>query len=171
MKKYNPDLKLIVQLRDPVERAVSHYSMESGREAENLPFWIALLVEPIRIWGSNSPREEDSAWRRHSYRSRGLYSYQLRNIYRYFSSEQVLVVKTENLMFKHESTLERVFDFLGVRKDTRVPQEIVFSRNNGRSVGIKKKFYISRFILKLSYLSEYWSIRRHVDFSIRSWVV
>ena len=32
LKRYNPDLKLIVLLRDPVERAISHYYMEKNRD-------------------------------------------------------------------------------------------------------------------------------------------
>jgi len=171
VKKYNPGLKVIVQLRDPVERAVAHYYMEKGRGAESLPFWSALLFEPIRLLLDRSPRIEGSARRVHSYRSRGLYSHQLKNIYRHFSQDQVLVIKTEDLMNRHEKTLERVFEFLGVGKDIKIPDEIVFSRNHGRTVGIDKNFQLSRLILKLSYLLEYWRLRRYVDFSIKSWVI
>ena len=56
VKRYNPDMKIIVLLRNPVERAVSHYFMEKGRGAERLPFWGALLIEPIRLFLDRAPR-------------------------------------------------------------------------------------------------------------------
>ena len=44
VNRYNPALKVIVQLRDPVERAVSPVYMENGRGGESLPFWSVLLL-------------------------------------------------------------------------------------------------------------------------------
>ena len=49
LERYNLELKLIVLLRDPVERAISHYYMERNRDAERLPLWLALLCEPIHV--------------------------------------------------------------------------------------------------------------------------
>ena len=37
LKRYNPELKLIVLLRNPVQRAISHYYMEKNRDAEHRP--------------------------------------------------------------------------------------------------------------------------------------
>ena len=54
LARYNPDLKLIVLLRDPVERAISHYYMEKGRGRERRPLWFALLREPYT--GATPPR-------------------------------------------------------------------------------------------------------------------
>lgn len=171
VNRYNPALKVIVQLRDPVERAVSHYYMEKGRGGESLPFWSALLLEPFRLWLDRWPQVEGSARRVQSYRSRGLYSRQLKNIYRHFSREQVLVIKAEDLMNRHEKTLKRVFEFLGVDDDVKIPNEIIFSNNHGKTIGIDRKLLLPRLILKISYLLEYWRIKHYVDFSIKSWVI
>ena len=81
LKRYNPDLKLIVLLRDPVERAISHFYMEKNRDKEHLPLWLALLAEPFRLRRREDAKHVDSHLRRHSYRRRGLYSLQLRNLY------------------------------------------------------------------------------------------
>ena len=81
LKRYNPGLKLIVLLRDPVERAISHFYMEKNRDKEHLPLWLALLAEPFRLRRREDASHVDSHLRRHAYRRRGLYSLQLRNLY------------------------------------------------------------------------------------------
>ena len=48
LQRYNPDLKLIVLLRDPVERAISHYYMEKGRGRERSPLWLYHNLELAR---------------------------------------------------------------------------------------------------------------------------
>ena len=88
LERYNPELKLIVLLRDPVERAVSQYCMERDRGDEHLPLWLALSSEPFRLHRCRDARQPDSAMRRHSYRRRGLYSLQLRNLYRFFRKDR-----------------------------------------------------------------------------------
>ena len=146
---YNPELKLIVLLRDPVERATSHYYMERERDREHLPLWLALLCEPFRLRRCRDVRALRSAMRTHSYRSRGLYSLQLRNLYRFFAWDRVLVLRTEDLLQRHDAVLREVFAFLGVSEQVRIAPEIVFEgRRDGR------KHRTASWLLRLSYLRE-----------------
>ena len=46
--QYNPDIKLIVILRNPIERAYSHWNMERSRNAEKLSFFDAIQSERDR---------------------------------------------------------------------------------------------------------------------------
>ena len=149
LRRYNPDLKVIALLRDPVERALSHYTMERSRGKEHRPLWLALLAEPLRLRRCPDPRGLESAARRHSYRSRGLYSVQLRNVFRAFSRDQVLVVESDDLLQRHDEVLEKVFAFLGVSVSVRVPHEIVFK---GEDIG--GKHVLVRSLLRISYLAE-----------------
>ncbi len=48
IKEYNPDMKLIFILRDPVERAYSQFIMEKKRGKEPFPFFVAIRLEKIR---------------------------------------------------------------------------------------------------------------------------
>ena len=149
LRRYNPDLKVIAILRDPVERAVSHYAMERARGYEHRSFSFALLVEWWRLRRCPDPKAPASAVRRHSYRSRGLYSHQLRNLFAAFPRDQVLVLRTEDLLGKHDETLEKVFAFLGVSVSVRIPPEIVFK---GADPG--GTHACTRWLLRLSYLAE-----------------
>ena len=149
LARYNPDLKVVVALRDPVERAVSHYDMERGRGKETLPLWLALLAEPWRIGKCREPQAPESAVRRHSYRSRGLYSRQLRNLYRVFPRERVLVIRSEDLLDRHDAVLDGVFAFLGVSMGVSVPREVVFKGERDA-----RKHRLARFLLRVSFLLE-----------------
>jgi len=120
---YNPKLKLIVLLRHPVERAVSHYCMERNRGNESRSFLARLLRDAKN-------RELDSSMRVHSYLSRGDYSFQLKELLRWFSRDQILLVDFEELNNNHEKCLTKVFEFLDVNPGFRVEAEQVFSTPN-----------------------------------------
>ena len=149
LHRYNPALKVIVILRDPVERALSHYAMERGRGKEQRPLWLALLAERWRLRRCADPKGPESAARRHSYRSRGLYGLQLRNLFAVFPSKQVLVLRSEDLLRRHDETLENVFAFLGVSVSVRIPPETVFE-----GTGVGGKHTVVRWLLRLSYTAE-----------------
>ena len=50
MWEYNPRLKLILTLRNPIGRAYSHWNMERTRNAGPLSFWDAIQLERERCW-------------------------------------------------------------------------------------------------------------------------
>lgn len=155
LERYNPELKLIVLLRDPVERAVSQYCMERDRGDEHLPLWRALSSEPFRLRRCRDARQADSAMRRHSYRWRGLYSLQLRNLYRFFRKDRVLVIRTRDLLQHHDAVLRQVFAFLGVSGDMRIAPGMIYPPvpRKGGSAGAGVHRTVS-WLLKLSYLAE-----------------
>lgn len=149
LARYDPALRLIVLLRDPVERAISHYYMEQGRDRERFPLWLALLGEPFRLSFSRNARAWRSPLRTHAYRSRGLYSRQLRNLYRHFGRDQVLVLRQQDLRARHDETLRRVFAFLGVSEEVRIPPGV---HNEGERGGNRHR--LVSWLLRLSYLRE-----------------
>ena len=154
LKRYNPALKLIVLLRDPVERALSHYYMEKSKGKEPRPLWLALLREPFRLHRCKDARAYRSAMRVCSYRRRGLYSVQLRNLYRFFDRDRVLIVRTRDLGTRHDAVLRRVFAFLGVSDHVRIEPEIVFEGDRGG-----RPHRAMSWLLRLSYLAEFVRLR------------
>ena len=161
LKRYNPRLKLIALLRDPVERAISHYYMEKSRNQEDKPLWLALLMEPLRLARDRNPRAPDSAARRHSYRHRGLYSRQLRNVFRCFGKDRVLVIRSQDLQRRHEAVLRQTLKFLGAPPGPRIPAETIFLGRHPR-----RAHRLLRWLLRLSYLAE--SIRLRILLRQRS---
>lgn len=112
--QYNPAMQWIIILRHPVERAVSHYHMERGRDAESWSFWAAMLFEQLRLRGYEQDFSPASPLRRHSYRLRGHYAQQFDVLYRNFPRDQVLVLRNDELELEPEAVLRKVYRFLGV---------------------------------------------------------
>ena len=154
LKRYNPRLKMIVILRDPVERAISSYYLQKHRGLERMPLWLALLLEPMRIRRSHNPRASRSLTRVCTYRRRGLYSRQLHNLLRHFDREQILILRTRDLAERHDSVLRRVFAFLGVDEEVRIAPGIVNRADRGG-----RTHRAVSFLLRISYLAEFARMR------------
>ena len=121
---YNPAMRWIVLLRDPVERAISQYGMERARGDEHWPLWAALLFERLRLRGHHHDWSPASPLRHWSYRARGDYGRQLRTLRAHFPDAQVLVLRSTELRVSHVQVLARICAFLGVRDFNPAPAEI-----------------------------------------------
>ncbi len=113
-----PDALLIALVRDPAERALSHYHHELALGREELPFEEALEREDERLAGELERMYEDSAyfshaWWNHTYLARGRYAEQLVRWLASFPSEQLLVLSNEDLAAQPVATYARVLEFLG----------------------------------------------------------
>ncbi len=114
-----PCAKLIALLRDPVDRAYSHYHHEFRRGTEKLSFEEAIEREAERLGGERERMFRDgnydsSSHRRHSYLSRGNYVDQLQNWRKFFPKEQLLVLKSEDLFADPAAIVGQTLDFLGL---------------------------------------------------------
>ena len=165
LHQYNPDLKLIVLLRNHVDRAYSQYCMESAWGDERLQFWLALLLEPFRLFLDRNSMGDDSSVRGHSYRDRGYYARQLHNLIQVFDSSQLLILRTEDLRLKHEQTMEQIFAFLGFESIAIGPREI-FSQSASLD-----EVPVSSFFLKRCFRRDLLELENLVDFSTENWRV
>ncbi len=115
-----PDARLIVLLRDPVERAWSHYRHEVAVGHEQLGFEEALDAEPERLSGSlqaitsgtDGPAAENH--RNYSYVARGQYAAQLRTWLAHFPRESLYVGRAEDLFADPGAEFRAITSFLGL---------------------------------------------------------
>ena len=117
---YNREMKLIVSLRNPTERAFSQWNMRRDKGQEQLEFLDALKRD-----------EQNGIWKRprgNGYITRSLYAPQLEKIFDLFARDQILVLKYEELRRDPSVVLDRLFDFLGVGRLQRF-------KNGKRNVG------------------------------------
>ncbi|MEP7183909.1 MAG: sulfotransferase domain-containing protein [Betaproteobacteria bacterium] len=120
MARYNPALKIIILLRNPITRAYSHWNMQrTVKKRETLPFLDALRAEPERIRAA-MPQQV----RFFSYVDRGFYSRQLRRLWRHFPAEQMLILKSVDLQKATAETLQRIAEFLRLRPFPRFPTNV-----------------------------------------------
>ncbi|MGB0723460.1 MAG: sulfotransferase family protein [Gammaproteobacteria bacterium] len=117
-----PNVRLIAVLRDPVERAVSHYSVVARRGAETLNMDEAFRGEQERLRAYFEKGDYHApAVRSHSYLSRGLYLQQLERYWSLFGREQLCIVGSGELATDTVGVLRRVFGFLGLDEDVVIP--------------------------------------------------
>ena len=171
-----PDAKLIALVRNPVDRAYSHYQHEVALGREPLSFEDALAAEEERTRGEverlvADPRAFSPAWWGHTYVARGRYAEQLERWLAVFPRGQLLVVATEELGERPAQTYARILRFLGaapyeleeyprvfdrdyapMRPETRAELQAVFAEPNRRLEELLA------------------GVRPQSDTSLRSWV-
>lgn len=129
-----PDVRLIALLRDPVDRAHSHYHHERELGREPLSFEDALEREEERMRGELERMLADSAyfshaWWNHTYLSRGRYAEQLERWLAVFPREQVLVLSSEQLFDRPGEAYTRILEFLGATPHDLGSYPHVFGRD------------------------------------------
>ncbi|MEO3812111.1 sulfotransferase [Sphaerisporangium sp. B11E5] len=129
-----PGVKLIVLVRDPVERAYSAHAHEYARGFEPEPsFERALALEEERLAGvaeklAEQPYAVSHAHRHHAYLARGRYAEQLARAEALVGRDRVLVVDSGHFFADPEPSYDRVLEFLGLPR----LGDPLFERHNAR---------------------------------------
>jgi hypothetical protein len=118
-----PAARIVVLLRDPVDRAYSQFLHERRRGYENLEFEPALEAEEDRLCGEAErmladPYYDSFSLRHHSYMARGVYFSQVRHLADLVGEERLLVVSSEQMFADPAATYHRVVRFLGLPEFT-----------------------------------------------------
>jgi hypothetical protein len=106
-----PNAKLIVLLRNPVDRAFSQYTFR-GRRLETASFIDEMLADIAR-WRSTGmavAKVEGSP----SYFARGIYADQLERWFAHFQPDQFHIIRSEDLFTEPEPVFRSVLEFLGL---------------------------------------------------------
>jgi Sulfotransferase domain len=117
MAEVIPHVRLIALLRNPVDRTYSAYfhRMRGGKEARTFEETIEASLD--------GPRS--------GHLSRAIYVDHLLHWSRYYSDEQMLVLKSEDLFGRTPEILKRVLDFLGLPDWEPDASEVLEKRNTG----------------------------------------
>lgn len=134
--RHVPQARLIALLRDPVERAWSHYHHTVRLGREHLPFDQAIWSEEERMrdFWARVEREPEiyDTFNYYSYLSRGLYSQQLRRWIEHFGRDRLLVLASEDLYRDPRGVTERAVRFLGLEPHEGIDYR---RRNEGANKG------------------------------------
>ena len=160
-----PDAKIIVILRDPVERAYAQYLMDFTEGAIHLPFAQALRRDwerPDKGWGVSQ-----------LYVELGQYSEQIRRYQTLFGRDRVLVLLLEDLKKRPRTVLETVAEFLEIDPGPIADMDLDKAYNAHRSArGVWVRYLagsrLSRFIGDAilprawgKYIWQRWLLRDH----------
>ncbi|MBE7463136.1 MAG: sulfotransferase domain-containing protein [Planctomycetes bacterium] len=113
VKERLPEIRLIAVLRNPIERAFSHYHHNMRKGSESLSFEEALDREEERLEAERATAEQDPYFRKSAlhyftYQTRGRYAEHLEAWYAHFKKEQILVVSSEAYRDRPAETMQRV---------------------------------------------------------------
>ena len=130
-----PDTKLVVLVRDPVERAYSqhHHEVARGFERER-DFGNALALEPARLHRQEERLAQDPGYysfahQHHAYRSRGEYARYLGVMAQHVGRDRIHVVESERFFSHPEEVYDEVLTYLGLPTHLDRPE---FERHNAR---------------------------------------
>lgn len=123
-----PHIKIIILLRDPVERAISHYHQQYRRGHEKLSMLEAFQQEPKRInkaWEKLLRDEQTSASKLQqcSYLKRGEYLPQLLRYEACFPKQQIYLLESRHFFEQPETSLGKLFQFLHISQHF-MPQDL-----------------------------------------------
>lgn len=139
IRTYNPRMRLILLLRDPVERAWSHWRMEYARGAETKPFSWCIRQGRRRLF-------ESEPWGHHrefSYVERGFYGEQLERLFGLFPREQALILRAEDLRRDPGLVLGQVRAFLGLPAGPEpCPREIHVGQDHGSALASEDRRFL-----------------------------
>lgn len=118
-----PAARLVVLLRNPVDRAYSGYQHKVANGHERLTFEKAVALEAERLRGERERMIADPSYdsyndRHYSYLARGRYLEQIRNWLVYYPREQLLIHNAEEFFADPPTIVNSVTDFLGLRRFT-----------------------------------------------------
>ena len=131
IKEFNPEAKFIFILRNPIDRAYSHYWNSVRYGYENLSFEEAIKREPERI-------SINSNYRRHySYVDRGRYAEQLSRFFELFPRENILVLLFDDLKKSYADIGNLCGNFLDID-----PEQFVYSQ---AKQSVRNKAQVPRF--------------------------
>lgn len=157
---YNPNIKLIILLRNPISRAYSHWNMERDREADSLPFFEAIQRE--------SERCKEALPFQHrvfSYLDRGFYTQQLQRVWQYFPKHQTLILKSEDLNQFPQQTLNKICQFLEIVPLKNIQSKQIHNRPYLQSMTSQEQSYLQGI-----FYSEIRALEKMLQWDCSSWL-
>lgn len=123
IKKFDLEAKIIILLRNPIDRAWSHYNhlVRDGRETESFEMGLDLEVERIK-------NKWEFSWH---YKQMGLYDQQIMRYFDNFPEDQICILLFEDFIKNTPKVLTKVTDFLELSEFEY--QEIHSHNSSGRS--------------------------------------
>jgi hypothetical protein len=127
-----PDVKMLVVLRNPTDRAISHYFMEVKRGRETLDIETAIRseeerIESERIRIEQDPSYDDTLFHRRGYKAKGRYAEQLKRYLQHFDRSQLFIMESGRFYGDTRGALGEICSFLGIEPP---PAEMDLSKRN-----------------------------------------
>lgn len=132
-----PEVRFVILLRDPVERAISQYFHAVRHGFEPLSLKDALALESDRLSDAEQVLQAVNgihySHQKHSYKARGHYQAQIEAYREFFEDDQFLVLKSEGLFRNSVQCWQSILTFLGLEHH---PAPVLSAENSGEGESI-----------------------------------
>ena len=147
IQKVYPEAKIIITLRNPVDRAYSLYNWMIREGYEWVyPFEKALVAEKDRIADEYFKYNNPQYYYNYLYFNSGLYAEQINRYLELFSKKQILFILFEDLKTNPVSTTKQVYEFLGV--DSSFVPKIEIHNSSRTPFSIPAQYFIKQKLFK-----------------------
>ena len=137
IRQYIPDPKFVAIIRDPAERAYSHFNMRLNKLSHKVGEPITDFAEVLAVEGQRINEGWACGWH---YKKRGFYYEQLKRYYDLYGSQKIRVFLFEDLQTDPKKVLQEIFRFLGA--DESFVPNFKAVHNKGRyQATVKNKFW------------------------------
>ena len=132
VRAFNPDVRLVVLLRDPVRRAWSSFweRPKPARYKGGVPGGVRMLwddlLQPAKVWGAE---HVNIPW---GHVRRGVYIFGLNNWLCHFPREQLLVLRSEDMFADPNAVYQRVLAHIGLEPFELPVYQKYASKSRGR---------------------------------------
>ena len=134
IKELFPEIKLIALLRNPVDKAYSHYhsSIKSGVQKPSFEEMVEEDIKTFQKFENTNSIIDDEYFRNYIEKSelgRGLYAQQLKIWFELFDPKQILILTSEELSTETNKAMNKIFQFLDL-PDYEIPDTVKRSTAN-----------------------------------------
>ena len=116
--KFSPNAKIIAVLRNPIDRAYSHYNNKMQAEGDTKTTFEEIINAEIEIIEKNKKNIDDYAFLVNTFYelllARGFYAKQLEFWFKKFPRKNILLISSEELATNTDKTISEIFEFLEV---------------------------------------------------------
>lgn len=157
---YNNEIKFIIILRDPVQRAWSHYLHKIRNATENESFEKALLLEKARL--------KENHWV--GYFTEGCYASHLQQWFNFFPPKSFYICFIEDLISDPEQFLFDLYNFLMISSDIKIDyQTKINTARVPRYIWLMKFLAKDSIFKKTTHIILPLTLRRKIRLSLRQW--
>ena len=117
---FNPNAKVILLLRNPIDRAWSNYQMAKRFGFETLSFEEALAAEDERLELAKTIHQHNYIYQRLTYKKRGIYINSLKTWTNTFPKEKLLILNSELLFNDTKNTFNQIVNFLELEPNNNI---------------------------------------------------
>lgn len=135
IQSINPFVKLIILLRNPIDRAYSHWNMNKMNKWINLSFEEAIQEEIDYRLKENKTFYVAA----YHYLQRGLYYRQIKKLLKYFPMQNIIIIISEHLKENMKDDYNKIYKFLGLPENNNI--EYTFERVGSYTDKIKEETY------------------------------